>query len=255
MKQTVWIREGFVLQTFPSAAGRQIDRISQMTMDAVEALFLKTNRLGFHGPIYFGSAFGPLESLFSFNCVCEREGALRVSPSLFPSTVLNAPACQASIRHHLTGPIMNLSTGNCSGVDALGLAALHLEQGGEREALVVLAEEASPVAAQMTGQMPREGAGAFLLSIEEGSIQVSGYEKSKQQGPPCGGVADLLEGLSNWKKEGGQQRECSAQQGAYRCLVRLTRRNKNGFTKGNSGAGCPDHSDSGRGDHTRGVFL
>ena len=71
-------------------------------------------------PVCFGSAYGVLQNLHTFDKVSVRQGALGVSPSYFPSTVLNAPACHASIRHRLTGPLYNFSNGAASGLDALG---------------------------------------------------------------------------------------------------------------------------------------
>jgi 3-oxoacyl-[acyl-carrier-protein] synthase II len=69
-----------------------------------------------------GTTFGSLHSISQFDRVGITEGPRSVNPSHFPNTVLNSPASQVSIRYKIKGFNTTISTGFCSGLDAVSYA-------------------------------------------------------------------------------------------------------------------------------------
>lgn len=73
--------------------------------------------------VSIGTTFGSLHSIFQF----DREGLINgprfVNPSHFPNTVINSPASRISIRFGIKGFNTTISTGFCSGIDAVAYAA------------------------------------------------------------------------------------------------------------------------------------
>ena len=70
-----------------------------------------------------GTTFGSLHSIAQFDRTGLLEGPRLVNPSHFPNTVVNSPASQVSIRFRIKGFNTTISTGACSGLDALSYAA------------------------------------------------------------------------------------------------------------------------------------
>ncbi|MEE9200975.1 MAG: beta-ketoacyl-[acyl-carrier-protein] synthase family protein [Candidatus Brocadiales bacterium] len=79
--------------------------------------------------IIFGSTFGSIDSISSFDMEALAEGPNYVNPMAFPNTVLNAPASRASIFCQAKGVNTTISTGESSGVDAVICAADFLRLG------------------------------------------------------------------------------------------------------------------------------
>jgi 3-oxoacyl-[acyl-carrier-protein] synthase II len=79
--------------------------------------------------IAVGSTFGSIGSIAAFDTEALREGPSYVNPMEFPNTVLNAPASRVSILLGVTGPNATISTGEASGLDALGYATDFLRLG------------------------------------------------------------------------------------------------------------------------------
>ena len=73
--------------------------------------------------VAIGTTFGSLHSIAQFDRAGLTEGPRFVNPSHFPNTVINSPASQVSIRFTIKGFNTTLSTGFCSGLDALSYAA------------------------------------------------------------------------------------------------------------------------------------
>ena len=130
-------------------------------------------------PLFFGSGFGVLADLHDFDRVSVEQGPLYVSPTRFPDTVLNAPACRASIAHRLTGPIYNFSNGLASGIDALGVAMTYIAAGQIDEAMVCAAEEASPIARCIAPSLTCSSGAALALSCRESGIRLYNYRKER----------------------------------------------------------------------------
>jgi 3-oxoacyl-[acyl-carrier-protein] synthase II len=82
--------------------------------------------------IAVGSTYGSIGSIAAFDTEALREGPSYVNPMEFPNTVLNAPASRVSILLGVTGPNATISTGEASGLDALGYATdfLRLRRAG-----------------------------------------------------------------------------------------------------------------------------
>jgi 3-oxoacyl-[acyl-carrier-protein] synthase II len=72
--------------------------------------------------IAVGSTYGSIGSIAAFDTEALREGPSYVNPMEFPNTVLNAPAGRVSILLGVAGPNATISTGETSGLDALGYA-------------------------------------------------------------------------------------------------------------------------------------
>jgi 3-oxoacyl-[acyl-carrier-protein] synthase II len=79
--------------------------------------------------IAVGSTYGSIGSIAAFDTEALREGPSYVNPMEFPNTVLNAPASRVSILLGVTGPNATISTGEASGLDALGYATDFLRLG------------------------------------------------------------------------------------------------------------------------------
>jgi 3-oxoacyl-[acyl-carrier-protein] synthase II len=69
-----------------------------------------------------GTTFGSLRSISEFDKKSIIAGPRYVNPSTFPNTVINSPAGQVAIRFHIKGFNTTISTGMCSGLDALEYA-------------------------------------------------------------------------------------------------------------------------------------
>ncbi|OGX09067.1 MAG: hypothetical protein A2Z88_08105, partial [Omnitrophica WOR_2 bacterium GWA2_47_8] len=69
-----------------------------------------------------GCTLGSLKSIAEFDEVTLREGPRYVNPALFPNTVINSPASQVSIWHHIKGFNTTISTGFTASLDAMSYA-------------------------------------------------------------------------------------------------------------------------------------
>jgi len=72
--------------------------------------------------ISVGTTFGSLNSILEFDKESIVEGPKFVNASRFPNTVINSPASRVAIRHGIKGLNSTISTGICSGLDALDYA-------------------------------------------------------------------------------------------------------------------------------------
>ena len=72
--------------------------------------------------VSIGTTFGSLHSIFQFDRQGLIEGPRYVNPSHFPNTVINSPASRVSIRFKIKGFNTTISTGFCSGLDAVSYA-------------------------------------------------------------------------------------------------------------------------------------
>jgi len=110
-----------------------------------------------------GSTFGTIGSIMAFDLAALREGAAYASPLAFPNTVLNAPAGRIATLFGLRGVNATLSTGECSGLDALIYATEWL---AARRAPCILAGSGFGVTSALAEPYPDvlgEGAAMFLL--------------------------------------------------------------------------------------------
>jgi len=73
--------------------------------------------------VSIGTTFGSLHSISQFDLEGLIGGPRFVNPSHFPNTVINSPASQVSIRFKIKGFNTTISTGFCSGLDAISYAS------------------------------------------------------------------------------------------------------------------------------------
>lgn len=154
---------------------RSLDGIGRMCISIVDELYQGIGNHPRDVPVFFGSAYSSTYSLHQFNVVCEREGALKVNPSIFPNTVLNAPFCRASIYHNIQSPIFNICQGRVSAMTALMLAYDHMIFSGIHQAIVCAAEESCDFVNKVEGKNLISSCGALYLSDTEGDYQIIGF--------------------------------------------------------------------------------
>lgn len=69
-----------------------------------------------------GTTLGSIKSISEFDEVTLKEGPRYTNPALFPNTVINSPASQVSIWHHIKGFNTTISTGFTASIDAMNYA-------------------------------------------------------------------------------------------------------------------------------------
>jgi 3-oxoacyl-[acyl-carrier-protein] synthase II len=77
-----------------------------------------TDRIG----VSVGTTLGSIKSISDFDEVTLREGPRYTNPALFPNTVINSPASQVSIWHHIKGFNTTISSGFTASLDAMQYA-------------------------------------------------------------------------------------------------------------------------------------
>ena len=167
MKRRVYLKACVFSDTenFAARTNSDTDGISAMCIYVLEKLaVLCSGSLPKNAPLFFGSAYSSLKSLHTFNCVCEREGALAVNPRLFPRAVLTAPSCRAGIEMRITEPVYNIMNGEASEFSALMLASAFIGNGTAESAVVCTAEECYGIAASSEGGQFTDRCGALLLT-------------------------------------------------------------------------------------------
>jgi len=124
--------------------------------------------------ILLGCGFGGIANSEEFLRGCFTRGADGLAPMLFPNTVPNAPASNASIEHGLKGPNVTMVQRFCSAESALMMACRFLR---EDRADIILAggvDELNPLmlkgfkaAGQLRGHARGFGEGAGILVLEK----------------------------------------------------------------------------------------
>jgi 3-oxoacyl-[acyl-carrier-protein] synthase II len=118
---------------------RLITSAAQLAIDNAGLLITdeNTNSIG----VSIGTTFGSLHSISQFDREGLVEGPKYVNPSLFPNTVINAPASQVSIRCRIKGFNTTVSTGFCAGLDAVSYAVNFIKLNRARVVLAGGVEE------------------------------------------------------------------------------------------------------------------
>lgn len=107
---------------------QDLDRSTKLINSAVK-LAINDSRIeisdknSYSTGISIGTTFGSLHSISQFDRVGLIEGPRFVNPSHFQNTVINSPASQISIRFKIKGFSTTISTGFCSGLDAVYYAS------------------------------------------------------------------------------------------------------------------------------------
>lgn len=168
-------------QAMKDELNKNMDGISRMCISVVRELFQGIGSSPRDVPVFFGSAYSSLSSLYQFNIVFEHDGALRVNPSHFPNAVLNSPFCHASIYHHITSPIFNICTGKNSAMNALLLAYNHMAYAGVQYAIVCAAEESCDFVNQVEGKKLLSSCGALYLTDTEADWGIVGFSDTQNE--------------------------------------------------------------------------
>ncbi|MBL0225650.1 MAG: beta-ketoacyl synthase [Geobacteraceae bacterium] len=127
--------DGFKVSVFmPPMKARKMDRCSQFSVAAaglalkdagIDLKTLAPERIG----IALGSGFCGVANSAEFLTGYFRDGVEGLTPMIFPNTVANAPASNASIEHGITGPNTTLVQRYCSAESAVMLACRFIEEG------------------------------------------------------------------------------------------------------------------------------
>ncbi len=122
--------------------------------------------------IALGCGFGGIANSVEFLSGYFREGLVGLNPMLFPNTVANAPASNASIEYGLKGPNITFIQRFCSAESAILAACRFIEEGRADLMLAGGVDELTPLMVRgfaATGQLKRfasgfgEGCGMLLL--------------------------------------------------------------------------------------------
>jgi 3-oxoacyl-(acyl-carrier-protein) synthase len=176
----------------PPMKARKFDRCSLFAVAAagmalkdavIEPVRLDPTRIG----IVLGCGFGGIANSEEFLRGFFRSGAEGMIPMLFPNTVPNAPASNASIEHNLQGPNVTLIQRFCSAETALLMAQRFLEEDRADIILTGGVDELTPVMLQgfrATGQLRGfgggfgEGAGMLVLERSRHALQRGAHIKA-----------------------------------------------------------------------------
>lgn len=120
---------------------RTFDRLTKFLIAAAKTALIDAGlkdgegafREGAPGPDRVGicsaTAYGSLDAITELNLVAELEDPRFINPSRFPNTVVNAAAGYVSIWEDLRAPNTTVVDGNCGALDAILVAATHLDVG------------------------------------------------------------------------------------------------------------------------------
>jgi len=106
------------LRTFDRAT-KLVLSASKLALDDAGIKYPLDEGLSQRTGVSLGSTLGSVWSISEFDKESLREGPRAVNPALFPNTVINAPASQASIRFNIKGFNTTMSTGFASSLDAM----------------------------------------------------------------------------------------------------------------------------------------
>lgn len=177
---------GFKSSEFiPPLKARKLDRCSQFAVAAsglalkdacIDVNVIDPGRIG----IVLGCGFGGVANSAEFLTGYFRSGAEGLAPMLFPNTVSNAPASNASIEHGLKGPNATQVQRFCSAESAFMLACRFLAEGradvmltGGADDLTPLMIKAFAAMGQLNGHASAFGEGSGILVLESGAHAAS----------------------------------------------------------------------------------
>ncbi len=178
---TLWGKVGnFKVSDFmPPLKARKFDRCSLFAVIAagmalrdadIDTALADPTRIG----IVLGCGFGGIVNSEEFLRGYFTKGAEGLAPMLFPNTVPNAPASNASIEHGLKGPNVTFVQRFCSAESAFMMACRFLEEGRADIMLTGGVDELNPLMirafgalGQLRGHAKSFGEGAGILVLEK----------------------------------------------------------------------------------------
>ena len=133
------------------------------------------------------TAYGSLDAITELNRVAELEDPRYINPQRFPNTVINAAAGYVSIWETLRAPNTTVVNGNCGALDAVLVAANHLQHQRAKALLVGGGEVVSEpllAALRRLGLVGDEGEGCDALAVGEGAAYciVESHEGASARG-------------------------------------------------------------------------
>lgn len=185
----------------PARDWRRMSRASMFTVAAgllaLREAGITEEKLGEDTALVVGSRLGCLSLFEQFHGAWRDEGPRAVSPTVFSTGVLNAPAGHLAIERGIRGPCHSLVGGEAVGAEAVALAVELLASGTVRRAIAIGVEECPPLlvqalrvgrAAPPRGKfVPSEGAVAIVL--EAGTRPgAAGGRGARLAGVSLGGV-------------------------------------------------------------------
>src|SRR3989344_2483765 len=113
---------------------RSLDRATKLLVSSAklaveDSQFIITDENTYDVGVSVGTTFGSLKSISEFDEVTLKEGPRYTNPALFPNTVINSPASQVSIWHHIKGFNTTISTGFTASLDAMSYAYDFIQYG------------------------------------------------------------------------------------------------------------------------------
>ncbi len=179
----VWGRaEQFKASDFmPPLKARKLDRCSQFAVASAGLALadagivkgsLPAERIG----IALGCGFGGIANSAEFLTGYFQQGAAGLSPLLFPNTVANAPASNASIEYGIKGPNITFVQRFCSAESAILAACRYIEEGRADVMLAGGVDELTPLMMKGFAAMGQlhshaggfgEGAGILVLERDD----------------------------------------------------------------------------------------
>jgi 3-oxoacyl-(acyl-carrier-protein) synthase len=175
----------------PPLKARKFDRCSLLTVVAAglalaDAGLAKGAFAPARAGIALGCGFGGIANSADFLAGYFASGVEGLSPMLFPNTVANASASNASIEHSLQGPNVTTVQRFCSAESAFAMACRFLEEGRADIMLAGGVDELTPLMMrgfQAMGQLDRfasgfgEGVGLLVLERREHAEQRGAHVK------------------------------------------------------------------------------
>lgn len=208
-----------------------LDRVSQFALVAAEeamrgAGLAGETRIGEMAAVILGSGVGGMTTLDESFRKLYAENGVRVHPFTIPKLMINAPACQITMRYGITGPAYAVASACSSANHAIGTAFHMVRQGvvdlaltGGTEATITLGtlkgwealrvmapDTCRPFSAGRRGMVLGEGAGVFVLepldhAIARGAtvlVELVGFGMSSDAGdliaPSADGAARAIRG-------------------------------------------------------------
>ncbi len=193
----------------PPLKARKMDRCSQFAVAAagmaladadIDLKRIDPERIG----IALGCGFGGVANSAEFLTGYFQNGINGLSPMLFPNTVSNAPASNASIEHGMKGPNVTLVQRFCSAESAFMMACRFIVEGRADIMLAGGADDLMPLmikAFSATGQLRSyascfgEGSGVLVLESADHAARRGAIPRATVQG--INTVALLPRGLEN----------------------------------------------------------
>nr|WP_042187121.1 beta-ketoacyl-[acyl-carrier-protein] synthase family protein [Kibdelosporangium sp. MJ126-NF4]CEL17820.1 3-oxoacyl-[acyl-carrier-protein] synthase / Chain length factor [Kibdelosporangium sp. MJ126-NF4]CTQ90956.1 3-oxoacyl-[acyl-carrier-protein] synthase / Chain length factor(EC:2.3.1.41) [Kibdelosporangium sp. MJ126-NF4] len=129
---------------------RRLDQLGVLVLSATrmalqDSSFAVTNANSERVGMIFGTYTGPLETVARLTETIGTQGPHKVSPKLFPNSVMNAAAGHACLALRIRGPLSTLASGCASGMIGLGYAADQIRADQADVMLAVSADELTPM--------------------------------------------------------------------------------------------------------------